>query len=612
MSLTFLAKELRLSKYRLLGLVGQGQFGRVYCATQRQTGHLFALKELDRQRFPTRQFLRELRLLLSLHHPNIVTCYALEHTPTTRYLVLDYCEGGTLRTLMESVRLAPLHSLQLVSDLLAGLEHAHDRGVVHCDIKPENVLLNLRSQGWTARISDFGIARLIQEARFQTGTTGSPAYMAPERFYGQYSYASDLYSVGVLLYELLLGQRPFSGLPAELMSAHLNQPVKVPAHLPNSVQSLLLTALQKLPARRFRSTAAMRTAVQAATEELRSTELRSSLDGDNPAALLRPIVSLPLTPCPSHPQESLTAEIRQFGLAHPANRKQTDPVYRVFDRHISARTDPTHSVALDIQLPAPIQGFMTTPQGCFATTQRSLYWISPERFQSHASRGEHPRLIAEFNNDVMATIDPQGRWLVAATPDGEGSNLSFWRSPATHPRRVTLTRSPHAWFQLLTLNSRHWVAASHTVDRDSHAAIQGIRLEVFTRRGTLVNRFTLPIPLRQIGLSCQPDRLIATEPEHPTALLLLDLKPFRLLRLAVEIVPHRIAAASWGYVLTDTIGQIVLLDRYGQAIGRLDGPAAPSAIALLEPYTLLIATWNAGAGQLHTIDLSKLDLDVVF
>ena len=607
MSLNFLTKELRLSKYRLLGLVGQGQFGRVYCATQRQTGHLFALKELDPQRFPTHQFLRELRLLLSLHHPNIVTCHALEHTHSTRYLVLDYCEGGTLRTLMESVRLAPLHSLQLVSDLLAGLEHAHDRGVVHCDIKPENVLLNLRSQGWTARISDFGIARLAQEARFQTGTTGSPAYMAPERFYGQYSYASDLYSVGVLLYELLLGQRPFSGLPAELMSAHLNQPVKVPAHLPDSLQSLLLTALQKLPARRFRSTTEMLKAVQAAAEDLRSTTPENAS-----TALVYPIVQLPLTPCPSHPQETLTAEIRQFGLAQPSTRDQTSRIYRIFDRHISVESDPTHLVALDVRLPEPIQGFMATPQGCFATTQRSIYWISAERFQSQAGRVEHPRLIAKFDSKVMATIDPQGRWLVAATPDLEGSNLSLWRSPATQPRRIALTRSSHAWFQLLTLDSRHWVAASHTVDRVSHGSIQGIRLEVFTRRGTLVNGFTLPIPLCQIGLSCQPDRLIATEPEYPTSLLLLDLKPFRLLRLAVGLVPHRLAAASWGYVLCDVAGQIVLLDRYGQAIGRLDGPAAPSAIALLEPYTLLIATWNAGQGHLHTIDLSKLDLDIVF
>ena len=96
--------KVKRSKYRILGLVGQGQFGRVFCGCHRKTGKIVALKDLDQYRFPTNKFLRELRFLLSLQHPNIVTCHALEHTPTGRYLVMDYCEGGTLRTLMEYER----------------------------------------------------------------------------------------------------------------------------------------------------------------------------------------------------------------------------------------------------------------------------------------------------------------------------------------------------------------------------------------------------------------------------------------------------------------------------------------------------------------------------
>ena len=92
------SQPLKRSKYRLLGLVGQGQFGRVFCASHRKTGRLVALKELDHQRFPTHKFLRELRFLLSLQHANIVTCHALEHTRRGRYLVMDYCEGGMLRS----------------------------------------------------------------------------------------------------------------------------------------------------------------------------------------------------------------------------------------------------------------------------------------------------------------------------------------------------------------------------------------------------------------------------------------------------------------------------------------------------------------------------------
>lgn len=262
------------SKYRILKLVGQGQFGRVFCAVHRQSGHLVALKELDRQSLPTHKFLRELRFLLSLQHPNIVTCQALDYTETGRYLVMDYCEGGTLRNLMQSeIQLSLVQNLKLIADVLAGLEHAHGRGIVHCDIKPENILLSSDTTGSIARISDFGIARLSQEdCSDALGVTGSPAYMAPERFYGKYSPSSDLYAVGVLLFELAVGYRPFSGLPGELMSAHLNQPVKLPKTIPFLLRTTISTALQKLPARRFASAAEMLKSLQLATDVERLTQ----------------------------------------------------------------------------------------------------------------------------------------------------------------------------------------------------------------------------------------------------------------------------------------------------------------------------------------------------
>lgn len=259
---------LQHSKYRILRLVGQGQFGRVFCAIHRKTGRLVALKELDRQRLSTHNFLRELRFLLSLQHPNIVTCQALEYSQTGRYLVMDYCQAGTLRNLMQSEpQLSLVQQLKLIADVLAGLEHAHNRGIVHCDIKPENILLSLDTTGWIARISDFGIARLSQEDySSDLGFTGSPAYMAPERFYGKYSPSSDLYAIGVLLFELAVGHRPFSGLPGELMSAHLNQPVKVPDTVPFLLRSTISTALQKLPARRFASATEMLKSIRLAAE----------------------------------------------------------------------------------------------------------------------------------------------------------------------------------------------------------------------------------------------------------------------------------------------------------------------------------------------------------
>ena len=179
--------------------------------------------------------------------------------------------------------------LKLVADVLAGLDCAHNHRIVHRDIKPDNILLNLRSDGWIARISDFGIARLSQELMESSDNTGSPAYMAPEQFYGQYSIRSDIYAAGVLLFELLAGDRPFSGPPNELMSAHLNQPVKIPSRVPEPLRSIILTALQKLPARRFHSAHQMLEAIQQV-----QAKLRAQASAPNSLVLDRPS---PMTVC---------------------------------------------------------------------------------------------------------------------------------------------------------------------------------------------------------------------------------------------------------------------------------------------------------------------------
>ena len=258
------------NKYHIIKLVGQGQYGRVYWAVDKKSEKIVALKELDKHRFPTNKFLRELHFLASLQHPNIITFQGLEHTQTGRYIVTDFCEGGTLRNLMqlkESFNL--VHGLKLIVDVLAGLEHAHKRSVVHCDLKPENILLSMDSTGWIARISDFGLAKISHEFSSDNAMgmcTGSPAYMAPERFYGKYSPASDLYAVGVMVFELAVGYRPFSGLPGELMSAHINQAVDIPNKVSYLLRSVISTAMQKLPARRFSSATEMLKSVQLATE----------------------------------------------------------------------------------------------------------------------------------------------------------------------------------------------------------------------------------------------------------------------------------------------------------------------------------------------------------
>lgn len=669
----FLAQELKRSKYRLLGLVGQGQFGRVYCASHRKTGRLVALKELDKHRFPTHKFLRELRFLLSLQHPNIVTCYALEHTPTGRYLVMDYCEGGTLRNLMEEdIRLHPAHCLKLIADVLLGLNHAHTRGIVHCDIKPENILLTLQPEGWTARISDFGIARLSQELeKGGTGNTGSPAYMAPERFYGQHFHSSDLYAVGILLYELLVGSRPFSGDPATLMAAHLNLPVKVPASIPNPLQTIILTALQKLPARRFRSASEMLALVQAARSDL-ADQFAACWTGKT---LLQPGSHPPMCACISRYQEKLPMSVQQLvGLSNPPvfslletdtltpaswamGKGTSDRLYQTSGNSIACRVYPQGLLAEDagspsqlggnatspfpgetaiaaIYLPKPVQQILMRPQGCFAITQRSVYLIPEASFlvkpdQPPAAithkpplQQPVPYLVIEVDGDFMVAIEQQGNWLAISSLDSDrqSNSLSIWQLLPERSTRaslygstpITVNRPSRHLFQLLALDSRHIAAFSHAVDQNTSTCITGVDLEIFTRRGNPILSMRFPIPLRHVLTSPTPYRLVATEPGHPGEILLIDLKPLRMRRIGVEISPALITATSWGYVLADLDGRVVLLNQYGQELGRIQGPPDPTAITMLEPYGLLIATWKDNHGSLHAIDLQQLDLDILF
>ncbi|MDJ0601338.1 MAG: serine/threonine-protein kinase, partial [Crocosphaera sp.] len=273
------------SNYRILGQIGQGQFAQVYFAVSRQTGEFFALKSLAKG-FPTNRFLREFSCLVSLHHPNIVACHGMEYHGKGRYLVMEYCEGGTLRHLMNnSAELSLELRLDLIIDILAGLEAAHQHNIIHCDIKPENILLSLTEDKWIGKVTDFGIAKTVQQSnnsQLESGYTGSPAYMAPERFYGKYSYSCDLYSVGIILYELLTGERPFSGLPQDLLLAHLNERVNIPDTVPILLKNIIIKALEKLPKRRFLSAREMLNAVTLAKNNLNleqnNNQLFTSID----------------------------------------------------------------------------------------------------------------------------------------------------------------------------------------------------------------------------------------------------------------------------------------------------------------------------------------------
>jgi serine/threonine-protein kinase len=189
-----------------------------------------------------------------------VNLIGIEYCSKGRYLIMDYCDRGTLGDLMEDAESIPLGlKINLVLDILSGLRYLHQLGICHCDLKPQNILLSQGSDRLYARLGDLGSAinrdLLINGKGFlePNALPGSPAYMAPERFYGEFSVATDLYSVGVILYELIVGDRPFLGPIQDLTRGHLSETLQLPADLPFLFRQLIQKALQKLPQHRFQS-----------------------------------------------------------------------------------------------------------------------------------------------------------------------------------------------------------------------------------------------------------------------------------------------------------------------------------------------------------------------
>jgi hypothetical protein len=222
----------RVGRYEILRVIGRGGMATVYLARQRELDRDVALKELTLAQGPepavARRFLREAKLAGSFSHPNIVTVHDYFERGGTPYIAMEYLQRGALRPYVGRLSLEQVGGV--LEDLLAGLAHAGGRGIVHRDLKPENLMVT--DQGRT-KIADFGIAKATSTAQTMNLTTagttlGTPRYMAPERALGQeVGPWSDLYSVGVIAFELLVGRTPFHDTeePMAVLMRQINDPI---------------------------------------------------------------------------------------------------------------------------------------------------------------------------------------------------------------------------------------------------------------------------------------------------------------------------------------------------------------------------------------------------
>ncbi len=601
-----------LYNYRLLALVGQGQFAQVYCAVHRRTGRLVAIKQTRHVRETPSQ---APFLLPGLKHLNVVNCHVVMPADATAadataadataadataadamansgyQLVLDYCEGGTLRSHLTSAydsapSLCLRETQSLIGGILAGLCYLHQQGIVHDDLKPENIFLAYSAEGaLIPKIGDFGSAHLINHSKQSRREIGSPTYAAPERFEGYASTASDLYSVGVMLYELLIGDRPFSDHPNALKQAHQNQTVYVPSTLPTALQTLLLTALHKQPQQRFVTAGDMLKALQSLSD------IKPSVQPS--------IKSAAATTFPSSVYVSTTA------LSQVAQPVSSDGIA------------------------APIESLISTPQGCCIITARSLHLLTPKRELLSIAQFRHPCWIAVASDGQWFAAFPKKKPLHQETyaeyRQVQGMLGRFSRRSGHRWRRSLSLSGPLLTavcanvLQLIALDSRYLLRVSTAKHRTY--------LECFTRRGQFVGEFSLNIRLTQVLTTAIPYQLIGLCSGLSTGLstsegsvsgetvVLITLKPLQVRQIRLqngsesvservcEPAPTRVSALPWGYAVScsrDSTGygltgqsltdNMLMLDRSAGVTSVMTDMPQACAIATIDAHNVLLVS----------------------
>ena len=256
-----------LDRYRIERVLGKGAMGLVYEAFDPKMNRRVALKtilkaNLDETvaRAYSKRFEREARAAARINHPNIVQVFDSGEQGDVAFIVMEFVEGRELQSFFdEGTRFATAEAVRIMQELLSALDMAHEAGIIHRDVKPSNVMLDKERR---AKLMDFGVARINEPEstteRTATGTmVGTPSYMSPEQVQGMtIDYRSDIFSAGILLYQLLTNEKPFTGVGPWAVSKKIVMeepppPSKVKASLSPEFDKVLLKALAKEPDRRY-------------------------------------------------------------------------------------------------------------------------------------------------------------------------------------------------------------------------------------------------------------------------------------------------------------------------------------------------------------------------
>lgn len=256
--------NLQYGRYRIIKELGKGNMGVVFQAHDPQIDRIIALKVLRNDRVTSEdfvaRFIKEARAIGRLSHPQIVTIYDIGEDKGTIYIAMEYLKGRPLNEIMKNSKLSIDQSIEIIRQIAHALDYAHQQGIIHRDIKPSNIIV---TPEFAIKLTDFGIARIEDSTagcQTQVGEIlGTPIYMSPEQVMGKTAdRRSDLYAVGVLFYEMVVGKRPFSGKNlASIFNAITHDTPEPPAiaepSIPGGLSDFIMKCLEKSPDKRFQT-----------------------------------------------------------------------------------------------------------------------------------------------------------------------------------------------------------------------------------------------------------------------------------------------------------------------------------------------------------------------
>jgi eukaryotic-like serine/threonine-protein kinase len=422
----------RLGSYRLVKQLGQGGFAVVYLGEHIYLQRKAAIKvsRVDPRLLTSsdlESFLIEARTIANLEHPHIVRVLEFGVDGSTPFLVMEYAPNGSLLARHPRGTVVPPSMIvQYVKQVAAALQYAHERNVIHCDVKPENMLLGRNNE---VLLTDFGIAAAVQSVTRPGEPIGTLHYMAPEQFVGKPQPASDQYALGVVVYRWLCGHLPFEGAtPLELYRLHTeSQPPslrKRAPQIPDVVEHIVFTALEKSPQRRFKSVREFAAALEEPLQPRRSVQIPLRLPSERPL------------------QPGETTEVAQHLPAAPSLLPTASTVLSPPFRAISLVEELIVVAAPDSPSAKPTEGEAVIVSGSLPPpVPRALAVEAPEEDLGSSKYTGHSAWVS------AVTWSPGGQWIASGSWD---KTVQIWDVATT---RAILTYTGHthtvkavAWF----------------------------------------------------------------------------------------------------------------------------------------------------------------------